>query len=249
MGDHGQRISLTRFTFVGRIEERAPLFGIYFPAWFKNKYPKLINNFRQNTHRLTTNYDLYQSLKDIAEGNFDGKIRNNKIVRNDKGVSLFHNVIPSNRTCKEANIPINHCACLIPDPNRSGDDNDYKWVYELILNYTKETLLQYPQCKSVDDIDILNVTKLTMSQMIQAGVRELDQTEWGLPRLKEGYKISLIDYYEVEYVMEPLGISALIRLQNDKKYKVKKINIEPLVKDNYKRCIDLKNTTPKFCVC
>jgi len=46
MGDHGNRIATIQYSYVGRIEERASFFSVFFPKWFKDKYPELIQNFR-----------------------------------------------------------------------------------------------------------------------------------------------------------------------------------------------------------
>jgi hypothetical protein len=48
LGDHGQRMSEIQHTYSGRIEERMPLFGVYFPEKFRQAYPDKVLNFMTN---------------------------------------------------------------------------------------------------------------------------------------------------------------------------------------------------------
>lgn len=51
MGDHGNRIGDIQHSFVGRIEERMPLFSIYLPKKLRNMYSKNILNLEVNSNR------------------------------------------------------------------------------------------------------------------------------------------------------------------------------------------------------
>lgn len=113
ISDHGIRWGDIRSTHQGQLEERLPFLFFKFPHWFQTKYSSAVANLRKNTRRLTTPYDLHETLKDIL--NLPNILPNNIKVRtrnelNKRGISLFLN-IPDNRTCATANISAHWCTC------------------------------------------------------------------------------------------------------------------------------------------
>ncbi|XP_059150959.1 uncharacterized protein LOC131937493 [Physella acuta] len=106
LSDHGARYGDMRSTWQGKVEERLPYFSFLFPKWFEEKYPKAIQNLRTNTHRLTTPFDIHETLKDFLRfgGTEVGNVSN-------RGISLFKE-IPLDRTCEHAQIEPHWCACL-----------------------------------------------------------------------------------------------------------------------------------------
>lgn len=115
MSDHGSRIDVLRNTYVGRIEERMPVFALYVPPNLKKRFPHLHQILSENTKRLTTHYDLYETLKDVLNSNF--QFRNNNYSNNNvpRGISLF-SAIPEDRSCAQAGIPEHYCACYGSSP-------------------------------------------------------------------------------------------------------------------------------------
>lgn len=107
MSDHGHRFDSIRSTLIGRIEERMPLLLMTIPKNFKNKYVLATKNLQQNTKRLTSPYDMHQTLKDIISFSFMGEDKPNYT---NKGISLFK-PIPEERTCADAGISENYCTC------------------------------------------------------------------------------------------------------------------------------------------
>ncbi|PVD34583.1 hypothetical protein C0Q70_05859 [Pomacea canaliculata] len=105
--DHGNRFGDIRSTFVGKAEERLPFLFLVFPPWFKDKYPELHRNLRINSNRLTTPFDVYETLKEILT--FDGVVRTASV--SDQGISLFR-VIPETRSCAQAQILPHWCMCM-----------------------------------------------------------------------------------------------------------------------------------------
>ncbi|XP_050416804.2 uncharacterized protein LOC126830459 [Patella vulgata] len=63
--DHGMRFGEIRETYIGKLEERLPMMFLVFPKWFYKKYPQITQNLKINQNRLTTPFDIYETLKDI----------------------------------------------------------------------------------------------------------------------------------------------------------------------------------------
>ena len=105
--DHGYRFGDTRDTYVGKVEERLPFMFLVFPEWFHRKYPKLAQNLQTNTKRLTTPFDVYETLKDILR--FDGVSKPASL--SNRGISLLRE-IPKERNCHHAGIQPHWCLCL-----------------------------------------------------------------------------------------------------------------------------------------
>lgn len=105
-------ISFKFQTLIFTFSAAAFFFGV-FPKSFKRKYPLAVRNFRRNSRRLTTHFDVYETLKDIA--NLDGDVISNDKVKKrsedlkerggtmPRGISMF-NEIPNDRTCDYAGI-------------------------------------------------------------------------------------------------------------------------------------------------
>ncbi|KAL5005097.1 hypothetical protein ScPMuIL_018553 [Solemya velum] len=107
MADHGSRYNKVRRTVQGKLEERLPFMSLVFPKWFHEEYPHLIRNLYNNIAKITTPFDIHETLLDILN-----------ISRTEepldvwsRGMSLLRN-IPINRTCESAQIPVHWCACL-----------------------------------------------------------------------------------------------------------------------------------------
>uniref|UniRef100_A0A1B0ET90 Uncharacterized protein n=1 Tax=Lutzomyia longipalpis TaxID=7200 RepID=A0A1B0ET90_LUTLO len=109
MSDHGNRFAEVRNTLQGKQEERLPFFAFVFPEWWKNKFPQAYSNFKENTQRLVTPFDVHATLKDLLKLQTDDA----RASRNEhsRGISLFDR-IPETRSCADAWIEPHWCACL-----------------------------------------------------------------------------------------------------------------------------------------
>ena len=80
---------------------------LYFVLIFQTRYPNLIKNLINNKHRLSTPFDLHETLQSVLN-----IYKAEKVVKyTDRGISLL-NIIPVNRTCQSAGIEIHWCTCL-----------------------------------------------------------------------------------------------------------------------------------------
>ncbi|CAI9743213.1 XP_036371083.1uncharacterized protein LOC115226507 [Octopus vulgaris] len=112
--DHGIRFGSFRKTYVGRLEERLPAMYVLPPEWFRDEFPTLWNNLKANSYRLTTQFDIYETLQDILEIEKAAEhSKSNEIdYRNLKRISLFKK-IPLNRSCETARIKPHWCTCHV----------------------------------------------------------------------------------------------------------------------------------------
>lgn len=83
------------------------------PKSFKQKYPLAVRNLKRNSRRLTTHFDVFETLKDLS--NLDANVLSNDKIRKrttdlkereasmPRGISLFVE-IPGERSCDSAGI-------------------------------------------------------------------------------------------------------------------------------------------------
>jgi len=137
MGDHGFRWSNYSETKEGLLERNLPFFMIRLPPKFKEAYPEMAANLAQNSQRLTTHVDLFQTLAHLhrlmTPVVFEKEVHPNPSYGyNAKyGTSLFTN-IPPERTCEDARIPQRFCSCNYP-----LWDEDFKYA-----NYKKAMVVE-----------------------------------------------------------------------------------------------------------
>ena len=110
MGDHGPRFGDVRMTKNGYFEERLTFFSMILPSWFQEKYPTIVKNLHANKNRLTTPFDVHQTLNTILNGNYANIGRKTRSFSNSRGQDLFRE-IPKSRTCQSAGIPKFYCPC------------------------------------------------------------------------------------------------------------------------------------------
>ncbi|XP_059157677.1 uncharacterized protein LOC131942031 [Physella acuta] len=167
MGDHGARYGKLRSTWQGKMEERLPYFSFLFPKWFEEKYPKAIQNLRTNTHRLTTPFDIHETLKDFLRfgGTGVGNVSN-------RGISLFKE-IPSERTCVHAQIASHWCACLAWEKVSHEDKN-----LQMALGSALDTINNFTSgfrqiCAELAVEEITEAVKLKSSRALLQKIKDV----------------------------------------------------------------------------
>ncbi|XP_022213885.2 uncharacterized protein LOC111068599 [Drosophila obscura] len=117
LSDHGSRYGDIMYLESGFLESRLPAMFIYLPPWFRAHYPEYARALELNRNRLTSNYDLHNTLKHIIELG-DGRPLP-KSHDCPKCQSLFY-PMDEQRTCEDAGIPEHYCTC-VPYKRLSGD--------------------------------------------------------------------------------------------------------------------------------
>lgn len=87
-----------------------PFFSVLMPQEFQDKYPNEMRNLRLNSRKLTTPFDIHETLKDFLNFKKPNRKRSHAKAL-PRGISLF-DYIPANRSCLDAQIEPHWCACL-----------------------------------------------------------------------------------------------------------------------------------------
>ncbi|XP_069698059.1 uncharacterized protein [Periplaneta americana] len=163
MSDHGIRWGSIRETYQGRLEERLPFVFFIFPEWFRNKYPTATANLRRNTQRLTTPFDIHETLLDIL--NLD-QIEQESIKRRSlelgkykqkpRGISLFLPMHKS-RTCSEAGIEPHWCTCQQSKVLPVGDAI-IKNMSLILVDHLNSLLKPYGVCSQLQVAEIISAS-------------------------------------------------------------------------------------------
>ncbi|XP_052867755.1 uncharacterized protein LOC128273759 [Anopheles cruzii] len=166
MSDHGIRWGSFRNTYQGMMEERQPFLIFILPPWFAVRYPAAYRNLRRNRLRLTTHFDLYETLKDFLNLESPGlkdesvRERTNELYSTrpiPRGVSLLLPV-PTTRTCEDAGIVSHWCTC---HDHKTLTKNDHQVIQaaRFAVDRVNQLLLDYPQCSvlhlnSIEDASV-----------------------------------------------------------------------------------------------
>ncbi|XP_077531102.1 uncharacterized protein LOC144143177 [Haemaphysalis longicornis] len=105
LSDHGPRIGPYRMAEIGRYEDKNPFCFLALPERFLAAHPKAATQLQVNQRRLITHYDLHATLLSLSG------LPDLHSLPTDKGLNLFGR-IPSERTCADAFIGLEFCACL-----------------------------------------------------------------------------------------------------------------------------------------
>lgn len=177
LSDHGIRYGGIRTTFQGRMEERLPFLNILLPNWYKKKFHTAFINLQKNSRRLTTPFDLHETLVDLLD---PYGLTTEKLARTNssRGYSLFTK-IPEGRTCEDAAISSHWCTCQQSTPIDKNDPVVIE-VAEFTVNYINSLLEGYADCSN-----------LTLNAVHNARVLSHNGTEVDQFREYEDYMITI----------------------------------------------------------
>ncbi|CAG9825535.1 unnamed protein product [Phaedon cochleariae] len=167
MSDHGIRWGAIRETFQGMMEERLPFVFMVLPEWYKYKYQKAYQNLMINERRLTTPFDLHETLLDLlhpfnlTEENLEASGTSNKRPR---GVSFFRS-ISKNRTCEEAGIASHWCTCQQSVEVDANATNVLEAAAFAVGNMNQQ-LKGYAQCAILNLDAVLSARLMTHTEEI-----------------------------------------------------------------------------------
>ncbi|KAF5298404.1 hypothetical protein FQR65_LT01182 [Abscondita terminalis] len=178
MSDHGIRWGDIRSTYQGRMEERLPFLFMIFPKTYREEYRQIFLNLKKNSRRLTTPFDLHETLKDLLNPFELSQTEINRRISarkgNERAYSLFE-PIPDNRTCANAQISNHWCTCQV-----STEININETVVMEIANFTVKHLNKllegYAECAKLSLAEIYNARVHSSEKQLQANSYTLDYT-------------------------------------------------------------------------
>ena len=155
--DHGIRFGKVRQTFVGKIEERLPFLFFVFPQWFMKKYATYYKNLQTNSGRLTTPFDIYETLNHLMS-------LNHYKEKNTRGMSVLHEV-PTNRTCKNAAILPHWCTCSNQKIMLPSDTKIVEVANKFIMKLN-DKIINVKQCETLKLKRVVSASMLVTSDEI-----------------------------------------------------------------------------------
>ncbi|CAH1786940.1 unnamed protein product [Owenia fusiformis] len=212
--DHGIRYGDMRQTKIGKLEEKLPFIYWIFPKWFSENHPEFVHNLRINKHRLTTPFDVHETLQNILT---DGPLESFTSDPNKKGMSLFK-VIPETRTCEDVGILPHWCTCQNMKPISTKDT-----TVKQVANFTISSINKHlSHLQNSDLCAILSLDKITKAEMYVStkDILKIKSADGFDSDKTEMEKASTpIEYYQIEFVASPGNgvFEATVRYSNDDK--------------------------------
>ncbi|KAL7739161.1 hypothetical protein ACLKA6_010382 [Drosophila palustris] len=108
--DHGARFGELLDLSDSFLEERLPMLHIYLPPWFRTSYPKYVQALYLNRNRLSSNFDLHNTLRHILQLNATTQADLPPLATCPSSQSLLH-PLPRDRSCEDACIGEHWCTC------------------------------------------------------------------------------------------------------------------------------------------
>lgn len=112
-------------TSIGRLEDRMNLVSIFLPPAVDRAFPHLRRNLAHNRERLITWFDVHLMMQEFAVGSF--KRADWHQVRKGGPINPARAIVPKDRTCGQAGIPLIRCVCgnrVHVDPREEAKDTD-----------------------------------------------------------------------------------------------------------------------------
>ncbi|KAE9547226.1 hypothetical protein FO519_009562, partial [Halicephalobus sp. NKZ332] len=110
MADHGPRYGDFRETSAGHRENLNPALFITLPKSIRENHPEVVNIVKQNSRKMTTHYDLFATLVEIADSKDPKFLKEDLILY---GKSLLK-PLEKERSCRSLMILPDLCLCETP---------------------------------------------------------------------------------------------------------------------------------------
>ncbi|CAD5205416.1 unnamed protein product [Bursaphelenchus okinawaensis] len=152
MGDHGFRFGGIRKTKLGEVEDNNPLLMMVLPEHLR-KNRQLVNNMKDNAKILSTHFDTFATLVDIAHNayNFTHNSTFNNFDKSEinltiNGESYFHPYkLDKKRNCHNLRIPLDLCICQHEREDISNERAFGERLANFMLEHVNQALVEQNQ--------------------------------------------------------------------------------------------------------
>lgn len=170
LSDHGFRIGGASLTHIGRAENNKPWLMMYVPNQLQERHPWINKSLSQNTKRLVSHFDTYQTVVDILNARpFEDKMASNVSVTLTRR-NLFTE-IPEFRTCADAGIEEMYCTCREKTHVSTETDLVKSLASKLVAGINQILSDVSDVCET---LDLHNITEVTV---VYSNIDELNMPE------------------------------------------------------------------------
>ncbi|KAH8326745.1 hypothetical protein KR067_012756 [Drosophila pandora] len=235
MSDHGSRYGKIMSLPSGFLEERLPTMFIYLPPWFRSQYPEYANALEVNMNRLSSNYDLHNTLKHIIELGSPDEPQLPQAHDCPKCQSLFK-PLPELRVCEDAGIPEHYCTCV---PYQRIKDDWADRIAPLVIKKINE----YLGNRNISDI----CATLTLRYIHKTEIKvDLDDNFHDLNRIRD------VAFYRTKFKVKQNSADFETTLVFNNKTETVEVDVPKISRtDSYEkvsRCVEDK-TDKMYCIC
>lgn len=155
--DHGSRFN-RNFSSQKYLEERLPFFSVYLPDKFIKKERNKLENLKNNLNKLTSPFDIYETVRDITCLSIDKKNKRNR------SISLFGE-ISKYRSCEDIGIAEHFCTCK-KEWKKVNHTSDFvqNSIQFAIKSINKLTGNNRDLCERLTLKDVISAEKLSKSK-------------------------------------------------------------------------------------
>ncbi|KAH8377216.1 hypothetical protein KR093_004276, partial [Drosophila rubida] len=179
--DHGARFGELLKLSDGFLEERLPMLHIFLPPWFRREYPKYAHALYTNRNRLSSNFDLYNTLRHILQLNATKSSDLPPLASCLQSRSLLH-PLPRERSCEDACIAEHWCTCK--DFITQLMDADMFYLSKLIIYHINRWMLVHEFNHFCQRIQLLDMEKAEKKMLLEENNGETMQRGIATYRLR-----------------------------------------------------------------
>ncbi|XP_030377726.1 uncharacterized protein LOC115626479 [Scaptodrosophila lebanonensis] len=188
--DHGARFGPLQSLPESYLDERLPMMFIYLPPWFRRRYPQYAQALSSNQHRLSSTFDLHNTLKHIIQLGSNSPEPRAQSFDCPTCQSLFYPVM-ENRTCPDAGISEHYCTC---DPYREIKEDWGKRIAPRVLDIINKYLVDQGKAHKCVHLTIHEIMKTEIKMDIDS-LDQVPQLETAVYRTRFTTQQNLAEFH------------------------------------------------------